>query len=436
MRGHPNHNYMIKITLHKFFKLFSLIIIAMCPVMLVECTNVEPELGPGTNTEQKRAESTTLVYAIATNSLSRNMVDDKAEMLSAAASIDLEKNNVLLFETSYKLDPETNSYVLDDHNKRVGNVVLQKIVKGEEGYAWETVKEYSTDVPPLKGERMAEIIDAVRTSFPAENYGLIFWSHSSGADPYVVQNQSSTMPVSGLAVAELPSVSWFGQDLTSTDANYTYMNIDDMADVLPDHFFDFIWFDSCYMSNIESIYQLRNKCNKYIGYATEVWEPGLPYDRVLPYLAQREPEIEEAAEIFFNFYDKEYIHNNATIAVTETAALDRLASYCSDFFDSALIFDPYEMERYSRGSIGPFYDLGDYAKELARQHGEELSDEEWQDVLSEFVTYKAATRKDFNNNIIYPERYSGISTHNYNLKDTSDRELYYRSLQWYSRVFK
>lgn len=419
-----------------FRKLLSGMMIAVMTVAAVSCKNDkdEPDI-PEPGGEVTKVKSTILVYAVATNSLARNMVDDKEEMLEGAANIDLSQSNVLLFETSYKVD-ENGTYVTDENYKRTGSLKLQKLVKSGLGYEWEILKEYDNDISPLNPERMTEVINYVRDYYPAEYNGIIFWSHSSGADPYIYETKSISQASEDILVEDLPETYWFGQDLTTSDKQYSYMNVDVMASAIPDHFYDFIWFDSCYMSNIEAIYQLRNKCDKYIGYATEVWEPGLPYDRVLPYLAQENPKIEDAAKIFFDFYDLEYGHRNATIAVVQTGNLEILADYCGGVFNEGMDVSRDNFEKYSRGSNGPFYDLGDYAKGMAEMQGIDISDEQWQEVLSQFITYKAATPKDFSGSTIVPARYSGISTRVYSFAGTNETEEYYKSLDWYARVFK
>ena len=58
---------------------------------------------PDMPTPDKSPKNTTLlIYAVATNSLTSNLVSDKNEMLQAASQIDLDKNNIFVFETQYK----------------------------------------------------------------------------------------------------------------------------------------------------------------------------------------------------------------------------------------------------------------------------------------------------------------------------------------------
>ena len=362
--------------------------------------------------------STILVYAVATNSLSGNLVSDKNEMLLAAPYIDLDNNNVLIFETKYQYVEQTNSYI--------GAVNLLKLVKNEDKYEWKVEKEYSPEIASLNPERISEVINYVTENYKAENYGLIFWSHSTGAQPFVPQRTMS-----------LPMAFSFGQDKTTLEAEYEQINVDELADAVPDGVFDFIWFDSCYMSNIESIYQFRGKCNTYIGYPTEVLEYGLPYDIVLPKLVGSTPDIEGAADKFFKYYaESQYFSLRiATIAAIDMKKINSLADFCKDYYKPGVEVDYAPFIKYTRYTTGPFYDLGDYTKQMAREQEMEIDPEDWSTVLDECVIYKAATPYDFAGRPIYPERYSGISTHVYSFGEESDSEKFYRGLAWYGDAF-
>ena len=357
------------------------------------------------------AKSTVLVYAIATNSLSGNLVSDKNEMLKAAQEINLNDNNVLVFETKYKR--LSDGTTVSDKN-------LLKLVPNSKGYDWEIVKSFNDDVDPLNPSRISEVVNYVTDKFKSNSYGLVFWSHSTGSQPYTYATKASD-----------PMAYSFGQDLTVSNDEFQQINVDDLANALPDHLFNYIWFDSCYMSNIETIYEFRNKCNTFVGYPTEVLEYGLPYDIVLPYMVGEKPDLGYAAELFYNYY----ANSIATIAVVDMKQVENFAEDCSKIFKQDTDVNTSGFIKYTRYTTGPFYDLGDYAKAMAQQSDTELSDETWNEILDKVVVYKAATRRDFANNVIDPERYSGISAHVFNFDLDNTSENYYKNLSWFARVF-
>lgn len=376
------------------------------------------------------AETTVLLYAVATNSLESSLTSDMNEMLVAAKSIDLYQNNILIFKNAYEYlyNEETGRYVYSGKSK----MSLERLTKSGSEYAWTTVKEYPNDIAALNPMMISEVVDYVYSTYPASYKGMIFWSHSSGSDPYLESRSSG--------LANVPSSASFGIDESVDDIKYQQINVDELADALPDGFFDFIWFDSCNMSNIESIYQLRNKSDYFVGYATEVYSPGMPYDLTLPYMVYPHNDLMAAAGTFFYYYDDYFYQQTgyraATIAVVDQRKIESLADFCRSFYEPDTKVSFSSFIKYTRGSLGPFYDLGDYTKAMASALGRELTDDEWNEMLDDVVIYKAATPKKFDGLSVPPERYSGISTHiyftgNFSAKD----ENFYQSLDWYKSIF-
>ncbi|MCH5226860.1 MAG: hypothetical protein J1F16_03460 [Muribaculaceae bacterium] len=370
-------------------------------------------------------ESTILVYAIASNNLFGNLAGrggDKEEMVKAAQQMDLKKNNILVLQAAYELDPTDGKY-----DTQIPSVTLQKLVKKGEEYRWKEENYYPADIAPLDPSRIREVIDYVFSSYPADTQGMIFWSHSSGSEPYLTGRSAE--------VDNVPMQYSFGWDDFHKNEKYYKLNIDELSAAMPDHLLDFIWFDSCYMGNIESMYELRNKCDYYVGYATEVWSPGMPYHYVIPLIARSNPDLVGGAKEFFRYYNEEYNLRNATVAVVDMNRIESLADFCKEMYSGV------ETRPSTSGFIlytrngDSLYDLGDYTKAMAAQKGYTLTREEWEDALSTCVLYKASTENDFNNRPINPENFSGISTHVYTPSDTSDREMYYKSYNWYQRVF-
>lgn len=391
-------------------KNLSFLIIGGMVSILGSCSN-DPSDSPFVGPEEPgEAESSILIYAVATNNLASNLISDKSEMLRGAQNIDLNKNNILIFETK-------NLYL--QNNVRTCQISLIKLVKGDSGYNWETIEEYSSDIDPLDPLTVKNTINNFIDKFPAKSYGLVFWSHSTGADPYMPVSRSEAMSYS------------FGQDQTASLEANEQINVDELASAIPNDLFHYIWFDSCYMSNIESIYEFRKKCNYYVGYPTEVDGYGLPYDIVLPYMVGEDPDLVHAAELFYNHYK----NSIATVAVMDMAKIENFANACSSYLSEGYEVSNSSMMKYSRGTIGPFYDLGDYVKAMAKESAKNLPDNVWNEILDDFVIYKAATPRDYNNALIYPERYSGISTHKYTFGNDSSNESFYKSLSWFSTVF-
>ncbi|MCH5238929.1 MAG: hypothetical protein J1F38_01780 [Muribaculaceae bacterium] len=401
--------------------ILSSVAVILISTAMYSCKQDEPNDSPFIDPVESY-ESTILIYAVATNSLSGNLVSDKLEMLQAAENIDLSKNNVLIFQTVYEYD---------ENNKRTGkaDVSLIKLVKSansENPYDWKIVRRFSDGLASLNPARISEVINYVVSAYPSDSYGLILWSHSTASQPY-----TSTVTKS---LVSLPQEYSFGQDLTYPNTVDEQINIDVLAKAIPDALFNFIWFDSCYMSNIESIYEMRGKCDFYVGYPTEVLDSGLPYHLVLPQIVGKNKDLVAAADTFFQYYDGTF----ATIAVIDMNKIEVLADFCRALYREGTFVNADLLKKYSRFSTGPFYDFGEYTLNMAAQNGGSISKEELNGVLDQCILYKNTTTGNYYDIRLNldPERFSGISTHLYNFSDYSATETYYQSLAWYQSVFR
>lgn len=409
-------------------------------LFMASCEQDEPAESPYVDKNEPK-ESTLLIYSVATNSLSYDLVSDKKEMLQGAKDVDLNKNNVLIFETRF-----TNDY----SSKEGITINLIKLVKNGDSYEWQLEKEYTDDIKSLDPARVGEVIDYVTTNYPADSYGMIFWSHSTGANPYFPTSKSGTATydvnsdnieaMTGENTVSLPQQYSFGSDETVKYGDaFFQVNVEELAAVVPDNLFDFIWFDSCYMGNIETLYEFKGKCNYFVGAPTEVPAYGMPYHYTLPLLARKNADLVGAADSFYRYYKDEFSNVPATIAVIEMEKLYILENFCkevySDYLSAPSTSSMHMYTNFGTPSFGPFYDLGDFTKAVAAVKGETITDEEWQDLLDGFIIYKAATDLDFNRKRIDQTRYSGLSTFIYRPSDSTEKEVYFESLGWYKDIF-
>ena len=131
--------------------------------------------------------------------------------------------------------------------------------------------------------------------YPAEEYGLILWSHGT-----------SWLP----AGRGLRS---FGSDSGKE------MNIVDLAKALPLHF-KFILFDACLMGAVEVVYELRNTTDYIIASSTETIAEGFPYHLILPELVKQNPDWTKVAQQYFDYYNNQQgVYQSATVSVILTA---------------------------------------------------------------------------------------------------------------------
>ena len=366
-------------------------------VVLIGCN----KNGDEPNNIPEKAKNTILVYMIATNTLSGFDYMDMQEMMIAAQNIDLNRNNLVIYHCSKQNNPR-----------------LLKIAKVNEVIDEIVLKEYSEEYKSLDVERINEVISDMQMLTPADNYGLVLWSHAMSWTPAKVAINNEVSPT------------YFGDDYGR------HLNIDVLASAIPDNLFHYIWMDCCYMSSIECAYQLRNKSNFYVAYPTEVLSNGMPYNLTIPFLTGENIDLVGAANATFEYFKYNTDKNSqfCTIAVLDMSKLDALADATKNIYKGFKPIDTYGLQKYSRGAQGPYYDFAHYVRVVAENNNTIEYIDEFNQALKDVVVYKNATDK-FLNFKINQENFSGISTHAL-MYDGSSNEKYYFTLDWYDAVYE
>ncbi len=248
---------------------------------------------------QKQPQRTVLVYIVADkNGLDRFSYDDINEMLEGIKSVDTQVNNLLVYADSN------------------ATPVLFRITKDKKGNVIkEIIREYDEQVS-TSPQVMKEVCNTVFTNYPAQSYGLIYWSHSEGWKP-----------------VPLAATRWIGQDIGDGTTDYT--NIDELKQVLASvPHLDFLLFDACFMMTVEVAYALRDEADYIIASPAEIPGPGAPYDVLVPAMFKKEGSI-KIAQAYYEHYNATYksgIGNKdeewtagVSIAALKTSALSALA---------------------------------------------------------------------------------------------------------------
>lgn len=367
---------------------------------------------PGrTDTEVKQV---TLVYAVNRNNLWADLTLNMRQMLEGLRNLPEGEYEILLFKTD-----------LENSEESAG---LYKAVSGSKP-EFTLLKKYDRDVLSTDPKRLKDVIeDALQEK--GTIYNLFFWGHGMAWTPYFSDHDATRGAISAddMDSAELPEMFAFGGD-----RNKDWMDITEIKEAIPDHVFETIWFDCCYMSNIETIYELRNKSKKVVAYPTEIAGNGLPYHLVLPHLLSEPQNLKAGAEALYNYYISLKIA--VTVAVMDISKIEAVAQACKNIFNSGNNRPrSYGLLNYSRSYANPYYDFGQFVKEYAQANDAEDLLPAFNDALDEFITYKLASEKDFNGREIAKENYSGMSTHLYE-NSSSSKEIYYRELDWYKSTY-
>lgn len=372
--------------------------------LFLSCVN-EPEV----TSKKKR---TVLVYMVASNSLGINNYDAKdiKEMEIGVSKYTKTDCRLLVYYVPYNADP-----------------YLFEIVKNKNQVSKKVKKIYSRDIQSTTVRRVSEVINDLIKFAPAEDYGLVLWSHSDGWARSLGQQRSKNYMIQSSANAGTYLLTRdFGEDAGAT------MPIDELADAIPEDMFSFIYTDACYMGSIEIAYQLRNKTKYFIGSCALLPADGMPYDNNIPYFFEDEPNLIHACIETFDYYNNQsgQLRTN-TISLIDCTKLNDLSDICRRIHQNEQPVDISSIQRYTYGVPQDIYfDFRQYTTQVSTA---ELS-AEFENTLKEVILYKAATPYIFGILAIDPQKFSGVSTY---ILGTGNRinESYYKTLDWYKDIY-
>jgi len=290
-------------------------------------------------------------------------------------------------------------------------------------------------------ETLKQVIADAKQLAPNSKYGLIMWSHAMG---WLPANHSNALSVakSNISGKIWPNTRYCGADEHPGDGStgMKMLEIDEMADVLPDNAFEYILFDVCLMGNIESLYQLRHSCNYLIASPTEVLAEasynasGFPYETVMPKLFGSKNELTEVCQSYYGFYNgKSGVLRSASVSLIDTYQLDSLYRITQSILNGKLTeintIDISTIQIYHTEKVPQvFFDLGGYIQQVATV----AKYQEFNAQLNKTVIYKASTEQFANDITINKNKYSGLSTYIPFLKWKNTREYlyYFKSMNW------
>lgn len=384
-----------------------IIIISLLTVLLAGCKHSKSE--PEPEPQPVNPDGVTIVYAINKSSLSGNFMQDTAEMKAAMVSVDMSRQRLLVY--------------LTESASKTALYELQQIGK-KKVLTWRKVKEYDRQQTSTAPAVMKQVISDALSVYPDAEHTLVFWGHGSAWTPGFSDHETR---------ADAPAQYSYGGEYGKNN-EWQWTEITDIANAIPDGAFRTIWFDCCYMSSIEVAYQLRNKTKMYVAYPTEVWDEGLNYNDVLPYIMRKNQDLTGAAAKFYSYYNDK--NDAVTVSVMDMSKIEAVAEATRALMQQ----NPDEIGKvtgvsnYRRGGTYGYYDMMQLLK--LKDQGELW--QSVQDSMNRFVIYHAESSKDFNNRQWVQTPLCGVSMHSlgeYDQKEV-DHEPFYRTLDWYKAVYE
>lgn len=303
------------------------------------------------------------------------------------------------------------------------NPELIRLYRDGAGKAIEDIVAVYQDQNSATPEVLRGVLNKMKSIFPADDYGLILWSHATGWLPEGYYSRTKSPGV----FTEDPYadiVKSFGED------RGVEMEITELRNALPFDF-EFIIFDCCFMGGIETAYELKDKAEYIVASPTEILATGFPYDKVIRPMFEYEADLSEVCNIFYNHYKAQgsevpTAFNSATIALYDTDELEDLASVCRQIFEGnrekIAALDRYSVQPYYRFDKDYFFDLEHFVSKIATP----LQLISFREALSDVVIAKWNTPEVLD---IPMENYSGISVY-IPQPNGGELEQFYKGFSW------
>lgn len=381
----------IRFTLHT--------ILSFCiTFLLLSCSsNEEPK------PEKKPTKRTILVYMVANNNLASYAEQDLNEMRIGAKTYGFNDGRLIVYHAS-----STAATLKEVNADAEGTITTLK--------SYENEKTYSTEA-----ERMKQVIDDVMKLAPAQDFGLILWSH---ADAWRETANSKAIPINNMNIAAPLS---FGYDRSKS------MKISTLANVLNNYNFSFIYFDCCHMASVEVAYELRNATDYIVASGTELHASGMPYNVNVKPLFEDVPDLEEACNNTFNYYNSQIgISRTCSMSLIDTRHINELAQVSKEIFKAGIFPEGLNIQSYIRLQAGFKYSfLNDMQQYMHAISPSEALSQQWDLALSQVVKFSACTPSVFNQLAI--NHYCGIGC--YIVNDLSDALVDgYNQQSWWKDV--
>ena len=370
-----------KFALITLISLFSATVFSSC-----DKDEPEPPLPAGSRT--------ILVYMVANNSLGGATPDtgfdaaDRSEMLAAARSGDLNGCRWLVYYASKHSAP-----------------VLEELTPN----GFTTLKNYDNNSYSVSINRMKDVFADMKKFAPAEEYGLILWSHANG------WQQNGIIEKNKKPLA-------YGED------RGRMMNITSLRNALEGQGFNFLYADVCYFSTIEVVYELRNTVKYFAGCEARLRADGMPYNTTMKYFTGKTADLVSAAASTYAYYNDLSDPDDrwCTMSVIKMDGVEKLAEITRDIYTTSYYPRNYTPQVMEDLSTCYYFDFQHFVEALNSQYYSA-----WQKAIDDVVIYKAATAKLIGGTPI--KTHCGLST--YIMPDEIHATYKnYNSLSWYNDV--
>ena len=297
-------------------------------------------------------------------------------------------------------NPKTNGSLVIFADRKNSSPVLIKIEQRNNIIIADTLRRYTMD-NAASPELLKQVIADTRELVPGESYGMILFSHATGWLPAKAFLNPAEW---GAGFDDSPKI----VPRSIFDDRGIEMELADFAAAIPDGMFEFMAFDMCFMSSVETAYSLRNKTQYIVAAAPEILSPGFTpiYATSLDLLYKQQADLEGFAQAFYDYFNGlQGQYQSAAISVVKTDGMESLAVLTREIKPQLNQEQIDKVQYYDRqGKPHVFFDYGDYLRQVATPTQANRLD----DLLSKTVIFKRNTPKLININIV---KHSGLSVY-------------------------
>lgn len=326
-------------------KNLSVLLLLCCMLLVWSCKK-----GPSPIPQKAVVSRTVLVYMGGNNNL-QNETYEKIEALKQGYKTGMGR--LLIYQAVRNAAPRLLEIIADQSGMGV-----EKVLKTYE-------KHNSADASVF-----AQVLADAKEVAPSHSYGLILFSHASGWLPQGTLLKPRTLLQNS------------GDDL----------ELRDLAAAIPDGSFDFMIFESCFMTGIEVLYELKEKTRYIVASSAEILSPGFTpiYPQLLPYLYTEKADLKGFSEQFFSYFNNlSGDYRSATISLIDVRQLFELAAWVrANAKETLKEVDLKQIQHFDRyANYRLFFDFEDYYRKLAPVE----SRAELQSILDKIIVFKAST---------------------------------------------
>ncbi len=284
-------------------------------MLLSACNKDDPQTDPNTDPAPAPEKNRTVLFYMLDDLNLWDYMETSLNQLEEGWNDEID-GNLLVY-----LDPSP-------HLTQFSSPVLLKIVHDEtDAIRSEVIKTYP-EQDPFDLTVMKGVLEDAITLFPASSQGLIIGTHGSAWFP---NNLNDLIDVSDMGHAEEDHTTT-STDLTkalgSSERFGTALEVKDLAQILPIKY-DFLIFHACMMGNVETAYELRDKCAFMVGCMEVLPSPAFPYNEIIEYLYTKpQADLYHFSKKSAEWYDAlpDDLIVNFDISVIRTDRLEALAS--------------------------------------------------------------------------------------------------------------